>query len=258
MQLKPPLVLLYHGLAEVPRALDPANLMVEPNRFRRQIELLKDRGYSFVTVSVFVTRMDGGPPPSSLCALTFDDGTADNAHTLRELAEELDVPVTLYVCPGLLGRPNPFMPAEAAIRLMDADELKTISQHSLFELGAHTNEHTDLSSAGAEEAYRELSESKAALEELIGKEVHTFAYPGCSYSPHCPEAARRAGYLSAVTCGHLGGWQPHELQREHVHARDGSLSFGLKVRGLYRPLYYSAAGRSLRWATRPLRAPFRT
>jgi peptidoglycan/xylan/chitin deacetylase (PgdA/CDA1 family) len=140
---------------------------------------------------------------------------------------------------------------------MDADELKTIAQHPLFELGAHTNEHTDLSSAGGEEAYRELSESKAALEQLIGKEVLTFAYPSCAYSRHCPEAARRAGYLSAVTCGDLGGWQRHELQRELVHSRDRSLSFGLKIRGLYRPLYYSGAGRSLRWATRPLRAPFR-
>jgi peptidoglycan/xylan/chitin deacetylase (PgdA/CDA1 family) len=257
MRLKPPLVLLYHGLGDVRRADDPSNLIVPPARFRRHVELLLRRGYSFVTVSDLVAGMGGGRPRPALCALTFDDGSADNAHVLRELAEELDVPVTLYVCPGLLGRPHPFLRPEAGVRLMDADEVRVLAGHRLFELGAHTNAHTDLSAATADEAYREMSESKAALEQLTGHEVRTFAYPGCRYSPACPEAAERAGYRSAVTCGELGGWRPFELRREPVHALDGPFSFALKARDLYRPLHYSAPGRISRWATRPLRRRWR-
>lgn len=254
--MNPPLILLYHGLYQIPRELNSFNLMVEPDRFRRQVELLKRRGYSFVTVSEFVRHMNG-KPPTKLCALTFDDGTDDNTSTLRELLEELGVPATIYVCPGLLGRPSPFMPAETGIRVIDTDELQALAEHPLFEIGSHTFKHADLSSASPDEAYREMSESKAALEGLIGKPVLTFAYPSCSYSSHCPAAAKRAGYLAAVTCGPRGTWEPYELRRELVHSNDRILSFELKARGLYRPLHDSAPGRVARWATRPIRGSLR-
>lgn len=254
--MNPPIVLLYHGLAHVSHELDPTNLIVEPERFREQIMLLKRRGYTFVTVSRFVRQIRSGRY-SKLCAVTFDDGSSDNAHVLRELLEELDVPATLYVCPGLLGRPHPFLDERAGIRLMDLQDLQSVAAHSLFEIGAHTNEHTDLSTATLDEAYREMAESKAALEDYIGIPVSTFAYPAGHYSPACPTAAERAGFVAAVTCGELGSWQPYELRREVVNAYETHFSFALKTRGLYRPLLYSPPGHLARWITRPLRRALR-
>jgi peptidoglycan/xylan/chitin deacetylase (PgdA/CDA1 family) len=178
--MKPPLILLYHGIDRVPHELDPSNLIVDPERFREQIALLKKRGYYFVTVSDFVRRIDVRPP-RKLCAITFDDGSADNAHVLRDLLEEFDVPATVYVCPGLLGDPHPFLPDQAGIRLMNLRELQSVAAHPLFEIGAHTNKHMDISSATHEEAFREMVESKATLEEYTGAPVPTFAYPAGGY-----------------------------------------------------------------------------
>jgi hypothetical protein len=85
--------------------------------------------------------------------------------------------------------------------------------------------------------------SKQELEELIDKPVLSFAYPYGRYSPACPAAAEAAGYTSAATCGLQGGWTPFELRRELIAPGDLPLRFGLKARGLYRPLVSSPPAR---------------
>jgi peptidoglycan/xylan/chitin deacetylase (PgdA/CDA1 family) len=253
--MKPPLILLYHGLGRVPHELDPSNLIVNPEGFREQVVRLKKRGYYFVTVSDFARRIDA-KPPRKLCAITFDDGSADNAHVLRDLLEELDVPATIYICPGLLGDPHPFLLDQAGIRLMNLRELQSVAAHPLFEIGAHTNTHVNISRATREEAYKEMVESKAALEEYTGAIVPTFAYPAGGFSQACPAAAEQAGFVAAVTCGKLGSWRPYELRREAIHAYESAFSFELKAQGLYRPLY-SPPGRLALSITRPLRRVLR-
>jgi peptidoglycan/xylan/chitin deacetylase (PgdA/CDA1 family) len=169
------------------------------------------------------------------------------------LLAELELHATIFACPGLLGQNHFAMPAEAGVRLMDAEELRELASSPFVEIGSHTNEHADLSEASPEEAYRDMASSKDALEELLQRPVDTFAYPKCCYSPACPDAARRAGYTVAVTCSGLGGWHRFELARESVDSLDGRVSFGLKSRKLFLPLRQSLPGRLARAATNPLR-----
>jgi peptidoglycan/xylan/chitin deacetylase (PgdA/CDA1 family) len=145
------------------------------------------------------------------------------------------------------------MPATAGVRLMDADQLRALASSPLIEIGSHTNTHVDLASATAHEAYEEMSSSKAALEQLLDCSIEFFAYPKCGYSPHCPDAARRAGYVGAVTCAGLGGWHRFELGRESIDSLDRRVSFALKSRRLFIPLRNSPPGRLARAAARPLR-----
>jgi peptidoglycan/xylan/chitin deacetylase (PgdA/CDA1 family) len=250
---RPPLVLAYHGLGSFPRAMDPYNLMIRPERFREQVTSLRGRGYRFVALSELSASIEQAAPPAALCAMTFDDGTVDNLEVLAPMLAELEVPASVFVCPGLLGSPHFAMPAEAGVRLMNADELRELASLPLIEIGSHTNAHADLSSAGAEQAHSEMVSSRGALEDLLQRPVLSFAYPKCDYSPACPEAARRAGYSVAVTCGGRGGWRRYELARESVVSLDGRLLFALKSRGLFLPLRESLPGRLARSASRPLR-----
>jgi peptidoglycan/xylan/chitin deacetylase (PgdA/CDA1 family) len=251
--MRPALILVYHGIAKVSQQVDPRNLVVDPERFAAQVEVLKRRDYEFVTVSEFVARLGFNAPSSRLCALTFDDGTVDHAGTLPELLERLDVPATLYVCPGLLGRPNPFLQSGNPLRFMTAEELRGASQNPRIEIGSHTRTHVVLEDATEEEAYTEMVASKADLEALIDKPVLTFAYPRCFYSSACPAAAERAGYLAAVTCGPRGSWNPYELRRQAMASFDGRVAFELKSRAWWYPLQQSHAGRALPWAVKLLR-----
>jgi glycosyltransferase involved in cell wall biosynthesis/peptidoglycan/xylan/chitin deacetylase (PgdA/CDA1 family) len=249
---RPPLVLAYHAIGTVAPALDPEGLMVPPHELRDQIELLLERQYAFVTQAEFARRLRAGEPLNGVCALTFDDGSVDNATVLPPLLEELGVPATLFVCPGLLGRPHPWIDPEAGVRLMSREELEAIAPLGQIEIGSHTNRHADLGRATGEQAYRELSTSKAVLEEMIGMPVLSFAYPYGRYSPACPSAAAEAGYTSAATCGLQGGWSPYELRRELIAPGDVPLRFALKARGLYRPLVSSPPARARRWARNAL------
>ena len=251
--LRPPLVLAYHGLGRFARRLDPYRLMVTPEAFLEHVRALRERGYEFVTLARFVADVRNGGPRSGTCALTFDDGTEDNASVLLDILTRERLPATIFVCPGLLGTPHFAMPAEADVRLMTADELRTLAASPLVDLGSHTRHHTTLEHATAEEALEEMTASKAALEDLINRPVTAFAYPLGGYSAAAPDAARRAGYDCAVTSGDLGGWTPYDLCREPIDALDGRLTFALKSRGLWKGLRTSAPGRVMRRMVRPLR-----
>jgi peptidoglycan/xylan/chitin deacetylase (PgdA/CDA1 family) len=242
--MRPPLVLAYHALGEVGRAHDPEALVIAPSELRAQIERLLAREYEFVKMTEFARRLIEGEPLTGVCALTFDDGSLDNGALLPSILRSLKVPATLFVCPGLLGAPHPWISPAAGMRLLDLNELRTVAKLPFVEIGSHTNTHCDMGAiTDPAEAYGELRSSKLTLEEMLDKPVMSFAYPYGRYSAVCPEAADRAGYLTAVTCGQQGGWGPYELQRELIGPGDGSLRFELKSRGVFRALVSSRPAR---------------
>jgi peptidoglycan/xylan/chitin deacetylase (PgdA/CDA1 family) len=254
LPLRPPVVLGYHGIARVRAEDDPVWLFVPPDKLERQIARMKRRGYRFVTMTDFARRLTAGEDLTATCALTFDDGTLDQLEALAPLLRSMgDLPGTVYVCPGLLGQPYPWAGADAGVRFMDEDELHELAGFPNIEIGSHTINHTVLETASGEEAYREMSSCKERLEEMLNRPVPSFCYPRCRYSPACPDAAERAGYTSAVTCGPRGSWTPFELKREVIHSPDGSLTFELKARGLYQSLVDLPPTRLARWATRAYR-----
>jgi peptidoglycan/xylan/chitin deacetylase (PgdA/CDA1 family) len=246
-------ILAYHGIDEIDPRHDPVRLFVPPARLREQITTLKRRGYEFLHMAEFARRLGAGRDLAATCALTFDDGPEDNYTILAPMLRELGVPGTIYVCPGLLGERYPWCDEAAGVRLMNADEVTELAADPLIEIGSHTVEHTVLEDADAESAYGEMAASKQALEDLLGTEVPSFAYPRCRYSPACPDAARRAGHTSAVTCGPRGSWDAFELRRESLHTPDGPVTFAVKSRGLYYRMRDLPPARLARWATRPYR-----
>jgi peptidoglycan/xylan/chitin deacetylase (PgdA/CDA1 family) len=251
--LSGPLILHYHALGDIPRRWDRDNLVIEPDRLLAQLRAVRRLGYRFVALSDLVSALKQGRGRDRVCAVTFDDGTVDNLTILPPLLRTAGAPATVYVCPGLAGEPHPSIAPEAGVRLMDASELRALAETDGFELGSHTLRHTSLAGADHDEALTEMASSKAALEDLIHRPVLAFAYPGCAYSPACPRAARDAGYQSAVTCARHGGRDPFELRRASPDRLDGRLSFWLKARQVYDPIWESAPGRVVRRVVRDAR-----
>jgi peptidoglycan/xylan/chitin deacetylase (PgdA/CDA1 family) len=248
-----PLVLAYHGLADVPRHLDPDGLLVPPASFRRHVARLRRRGYRFVLQAEFAGRLSAGESLEDTCSLTFDDAPADNATTLMALLEELDLCATVFVCPGLLGQPYPFVEPDAGIRICTPEEIRGMAQNPRVEIGSHTRLHTALGDAGPAEAWAEMHGSREELERLVDVPVRSFAYPSGEYSPACPAAAERAGYTSAVAAGPRGRLAAFELVRASPSPGDGPLAFELKARGWFFAVRNSPPARLARWALRPLR-----
>ncbi len=74
-------ILGYHGIGTAPAREDLFRLLVSPEQFSRQLELLLGAGFRFVTVAEFAEQLDGGGPPPGLATVSFDDGLRDNYTT---------------------------------------------------------------------------------------------------------------------------------------------------------------------------------
>jgi peptidoglycan/xylan/chitin deacetylase (PgdA/CDA1 family) len=246
--------LCYHGVGETSIRIDPRFLRVSPKRLRAQIEVLRDAGYEFVTLSELVASGpgNGSPPRAGLVALTFDDGYADNHDTLLPMLREYAIPATIYITTGLMGRPNPWLAPDSGMRMMTPEEVVACSKAGL-EIGAHTLTHPDLSLVGAEGCRREVTGSRDVLRELTDTPVHSFAYPYFHVGPEAVHAVRDAGYASAVTGVGYGDYSPLTYERTAISGKDGLASFTLKLLGRYDPLLDSAPLRVARAATRSLR-----
>ncbi|HYD78481.1 MAG TPA: polysaccharide deacetylase family protein [Paucimonas sp.] len=95
-----------------------------------------------------------------------------------------------------------------------------------FEIGSHTLDHRFLKDVRLPEARYQICEGKSRLEDLIGRQVHGFCYPGGKYRPEHIELVAAAGFSYARTtlnlCFDIGS-RPFEMPTTvqfYPHERD--------------------------------------
>jgi peptidoglycan/xylan/chitin deacetylase (PgdA/CDA1 family) len=86
-----------------------------------------------------------------------------------------------------------------------------------FEIGAHTVTHPRLPTISLEQAKAEIVDSKAMLEDMTGKEVGTFCYPGGAYTAGHVQLVKEAGFRYARTVAR------HQFQIEKPYEAPTSL-----------------------------------
>ena len=101
----PALVLLYHRVAEL--GSDPWSLCVTPQHFGQHLEVVRKYGYPVRLKQLNQTLQNGRRSPRSI-AITFDDGYANSLHRAKPLLERNDIPATVFVTSGYLGKGNEF------------------------------------------------------------------------------------------------------------------------------------------------------
>lgn len=119
---------------------------------------------------------------------SWDDGHILDIR-LAELLAKYDLPATFYVAP----KDQEF----ATDELLKDKDIKKLSKK--FEIGAHTITHPRLTDISDREAKREMLDSKKYLEELIGKPVTSFCYPGGNYEAKHAQMAAEMGFTYART-----------------------------------------------------------
>src|SRR3954465_12555075 len=83
-------------------------------------------------------------------------------------------------------------PHERELLPMSWDQLRELADAG-WEIGAHTRTHPHLTEVGDEELRVELGESKATVEERLGRPCPTLAYPYGDYDERVVAAAGAAG-----------------------------------------------------------------
>lgn len=202
-------VLLYHRVGQT---VDP--LTVTPERFERDLRLLKNAGYSTISLQQlqnFLADRNTELPANPL-VITFDDGYRDNYENAFPLLSKYQMEAAFFIIAGMLGQHDRVSAADIR-EMMDAG----------MTIGSHTVTHRPLGELQAREIREELYRSRRMLEDAVGVSISSIAYPRGSYSDDILEMVDDFGYASGFTtlngrCSKAS--HPFALQRIPVFAYD--------------------------------------
>jgi peptidoglycan/xylan/chitin deacetylase (PgdA/CDA1 family) len=95
------LVLAYHRIAEPIH--DAYELCVSPKHFEEQMEVVRKFTQPSRLSRIVMDSKEGSLLPR-LVAVTFDDGYVDNLYQAKPILEKYDIPATVFICTGYLGK----------------------------------------------------------------------------------------------------------------------------------------------------------
>ena len=227
-------VLLYHEIGPQPRPTSNLDCFCTRERFREQMLYLKERGIPVLPAdSVCELLLQGGRLAANAAVLTFDDGdTGFLEHALPILAE-FGFPATVFAVAGQLGSNAGWVKdPRNAIPLMTASQLQSLAAHGI-DVGSHSLSHRKLTELPHSEAARELRDSKALLEDVLGRAVTAFAYPHGRHDASIMRQAESAGYRYAYSTDGdrtiAGEADRFRLPRKYITCNDDLHAFALRL-----------------------------
>lgn len=158
-------ILMYHGVDDYKGQGLPI-LFVSPANFEKQMQYLKDNGYTLLTFERFGDINKVNKP----ILVTFDDGMKNNLNALQILEkledDKFKPAATEFIIAGRIDS-GPYSLSSA--------DIKEMAGSGIFSIQCHTMSHSDLRKVTNYE--QELEASKEKIEQLTGKPVIALAYP---------------------------------------------------------------------------------
>ena len=94
-------ILGYHRISSSLEVLDEA--CVSPENFAEHLHEIRKRTHP-IRLSKLVQHLKDGSLPARAIAVTFDDGYADNFYAAKPLLEKYEIPATIFICTGYMGK----------------------------------------------------------------------------------------------------------------------------------------------------------
>ena len=168
-------IITYHSIDTSGSVISTA-----PEVFRRQMTFLSDGGFRTLTLAKLAGCInDRTLPPERSVVLTFDDGFRNFYTEAFPVLSEYDFDATVFLVTGYCGTRNDWPGNSAAIPrsdLLSWNDVRELAKHGI-EFGSHTETHPDLTYLTEARIASEMVESKSRIENEVGREVTTFAYP---------------------------------------------------------------------------------
>jgi peptidoglycan/xylan/chitin deacetylase (PgdA/CDA1 family) len=199
-------VLAYHKIADPPRGAWEPWFYVPPGLLAEQLAGLQGDGWQFVDLDAVLRGLsDPGTLPERGVLVTFDDAYRSVLeHGLAVLAEA-GAPGVVFVPVDFVGGLAVFDAglAEPLEPVCSWDELRELAAAGVA-IQSHGRGHVRLPEVSATVLEDELAGSKRTLEERLGAEISSFAYPyGAGGDEAVSAALERCGYRAAFV--HEGG-----------------------------------------------------
>lgn len=194
-------IFMYHQVGRFAQMKQHRTNYCDVGRFRQQMRALRRLGVPVLAMSEAVAALRGERPlPRRAVVLTFDDGCENfHEHALPILAE-FGLPAIVYPIAGMVGGQGEWLAAvgHPVPPLMSFAQLREVAAHGI-EIGSHALHHVRLATLPPQEQLAELRDSRARLQDELGRDVRHLCYPYGSHSLDTLRAAAEAGYVSGVT-----------------------------------------------------------
>ncbi|MCP4681366.1 MAG: polysaccharide deacetylase family protein [Desulfobacterales bacterium] len=231
-------ILMYHQVGVFSNPKTHRATFCHVRRFKAQMAYLRHFGYDVISLqealdALFEAGPEDGADQGHSVVLTFDDGYRNFMENAFPVLRKYDFPSTVFLVAGLLGKTAEWLARDGrfAPDMLDIEAVREMRAENVT-LGSHTMTHPCLTRVDSAQRTRELRESKALLEDLLGEEIRHFCYPGGDFNAVVVEEARAAGYASGLTCirgAATSGDDPLILPRKAISFGDSLIGYFWKL-----------------------------
>jgi peptidoglycan/xylan/chitin deacetylase (PgdA/CDA1 family) len=224
----PKCALMLHSISE-PRTREEAAYSIAPRRFHKLMRWFRTMGYNTIKAADWLA----DAVPAKRVLLTFDDGCDDLYTELLPVVAEHHYNPIVFLVADLIGGTNLWDQAKGmrARKLLTLEQICEMQRYGV-EFGSHSATHPLLTRLSDVQLRREVSDSKYRLEDLLGVEVVSFAYPYGDVDERARLAVAEAGYRLAFTAEPGTNLQNDPLlqRRAEVNGATGVADFLFKLR----------------------------
>jgi peptidoglycan/xylan/chitin deacetylase (PgdA/CDA1 family) len=194
-------VLMYHRILQDNMPGPQHQYWLSQKEFRRQMRFLVRHGFTSMTFEEYWLYKNGQfCLPRKPVILTFDDAYVDTYAIAFPILRELGLKAVIFAVadPDIHTSIWDSDVAGGVAPLMSTNQLREMRKAG-FEIGSHGLHHKALSLLAPQEAWVEISRSRAILESAIQASVQTFCYPYGSLNVSVKKMVRDAGYRMGVS-----------------------------------------------------------
>ena len=231
-------VIMYHRVINNPENEGVYGTYIYEDMFKKHLQYLKDKNYTVITFKDLdkIGWRNRFEKDRKYIILTFDDGYKDNYDLAFPILKEFNFKATIFLMGSLTYNEwDVKAGGERKFSLMSVEMIKEMQDYGI-EFGAHTFNHPKINTLSNEEIEHQIVDVKKPLEEKIGKEIITFAYPYGILNDYAKEMTKKAGYTFALATDSGSvclSDDLYQIRRIAIFPNTNLFSFKRKVAGNY-------------------------
>ena len=226
-------ILMYHSISD-----EFDKLSVHKKAFSKQMNLMKKLGYETINLSELNSSIN-----KKHFIITFDDGYIDVFKNAFPILQKLNYKATIFVVSELISNINKWDQKKENYKkkeLMSDHQILQLIKEG-YEIGSHTLNHIDLTSATDSNVENQIYQSKINIEKKFNTKVFCFSYPYGSYNKNvCNKVSKH--YKFAVTTKRSrykkNKFNNYTLPRVPINTNTGLFKFYIKIKTFYEDLKF--------------------
>lgn len=231
-------VVMYHRVINKSENEGIHGTYIYENIFREHMKYLKDNNFSVITFEDlnnigWRNRFDKN---KKYIIITFDDGYVDNYELAFPILKEFNFKATIFLMgESTYNEWDVKADGEKSFPLMSVEMIKEMQDYGI-EFGAHTFNHPKLNKLSNDEIKHQIVDVKKPLEEKIGREIITFAYPYGILNDYAKKMVEEAGYTFGVATDSGSvclSDDLYQIRRIAIFPNTNLFGFKRKVKGNY-------------------------